>query len=145
MPGMSGLALQKELQGTPALEVVFMSAHATAPISIEAFRAGASDFLLKPFAHQELLRAVRAALAVSGERVARAEQNLATRTAVGRLTPREREVMTFVVKGCTNREIAEMLGIALVTVKLHRGRVMNKMQADSLAELVALTRDAGIV
>lgn len=139
LPGPNGLELQEELrrQGR-TLPVIFLTGYGSVPASVSAMKAGALDFLEKPFTDEELLRAVRNALArdeaAGAERAARAEI-LARFEA---LTPREREVMALVVKGLLNKQIAFELGTAEQTIKIHRGRVMAKMRAQSVADLVRM-------
>ena len=141
LPGLSGLELQRELKRRTGVPIVFMSGHGDVPMSVQALRAGAVTFLQKPFDGTALLDAVNEAL--TRDRRRRAEQawhdDLAHRLAS--LSPREREVMAGVVAGNSNKEIARNLGITEITVKLHRGRVMRKMRADTLADLVRLYVD----
>jgi FixJ family two-component response regulator len=142
LPGLSGLELQRELNArSGGVPIVFMSGHGDVPMSVQALRAGAVTFLQKPFDPRALLEAVHEAL--TRDRRVRAERawrdDLARRLAL--LSPREREVMTGVVAGNSNKEIARHLGISEITVKLHRGRVMKKMRADTLADLVRLYVD----
>ncbi|MGB5209498.1 MAG: response regulator [Gammaproteobacteria bacterium] len=139
MPGMSGLELQKELSNRDyALPIVFISAHGDIPMAVEAVRRGAVDFLPKPFDDQELLAKVRLALATGQQR----HQEVAERHEVRRrrdtLTAREKEVMSQVVQGKANKVIASDLGVSQRTVEIHRARVMEKMQAASLAQLVRM-------
>jgi FixJ family two-component response regulator len=139
LPGPSGLDLQASLEADPpVLPIVFISGHGTVPTTVRAMKGGAVDFLQKPFRDQELLDAVGRALDRSREaRVRQAEQS-AIRRRLDLLTPREREVLELVVSGMLNKHIAARLGAAEKTVKVHRGRVMHKMQAGSVAELVGM-------
>jgi FixJ family two-component response regulator len=145
MPGSSGLELQGELLDSPSpLPIVFITGHGDIPMSVMAMKAGAVDFLSKPFREEDLLEAISEASA-SGRRK-RAE--IAERTAIEErydsLTPREREVLAMVVRGLPNKQIATKLGIGEKTIKVHRGRVMSKMQARSVAELVRAALKIGI-
>jgi len=139
MPDLNGLDLQRELSGRGGtLPVIFLSGHADVPISVQAMKAGATDFLTKPVQDAVLFAAVRAAF--EKDRVARIAQaeraDIAARLAS--LTPREREVMEHVVTGQLNKQIAGDLGTAEQTIKVHRARVMEKMKVCSVAELVRL-------
>jgi FixJ family two-component response regulator len=139
LPELDGLELQRELREAEVhLPIIFISGYGDIPISVRAIKAGAVDFLSKPFRDQQLLDAIREAL----ERD-RADRAVRTGTAALQqrfvtLTPREREVMGLVVSGRPNKQIAAELGISEITVKIHRGRVMRKMQAASLAGLVRM-------
>ncbi len=139
LPGPSGLDLQAQLAKTgSSLPIVFMTGHGDIPMSVQAMKAGATDFLTKPFRDQDMLDAVAAALERDrARRRARSQlEDLADLEAT--LTPREREVMAGVVRGLMNKQVAGELGISEITVKLHRGAVMRKMQARSLADLVRM-------
>jgi FixJ family two-component response regulator len=139
MPGMSGLELQQELnRRNHTLPVVFISAHGDIPMAVEALRRGAVDFIQKPFDDQELLDTVRQALASSERRYAEESEREEIRRRVDSLTTREREVMSQVVQGKANKVIASDLGVSQRTVEIHRARVMEKMQASSLAQLVRM-------
>ncbi len=145
MPGLSGLDLQRELQAANAtLPIIFITGHGDIPMSVKAMKDGAVDFLPKPVKDKDLLRAIESALARSvRERAARDElEKIQSR--VETLTAREREVMNLVVKGRLNKQIAFELGTVEKTVKVHRARVMDKMQVESLAELVSLVERSGI-
>jgi FixJ family two-component response regulator len=144
LPGMSGLAFQEELAkaGTP-LPIIFITGHGDVPMSVRAMKAGAAEFLTKPFDDQVLLDAVHAALERDRAR-RRDDAKLAKlRIRYGELTDRERQVMSYVVAGCVNKRIADELGLSVVTVKVHRGQVMRKMQARSVAELVRMSDQLG--
>jgi FixJ family two-component response regulator len=137
MPGLDGLRLQKKLQTLrQAIPIIFITGHGDIPSSVSAMKAGAVDFLPKPIEDEVLLKAVGEAIA--RDRLERTER--AEREAVARrfetLTPRECEVMALVVRGMLNKQIAIALGISEKTVKIHRGRVMEKMKVPSVAELV---------
>ncbi len=139
MPGLSGLELQERLVGAGStLPVIFITGHGDVPMAVEAMQKGAFDFVQKPFSEDDLLGRIQAALAadrrVRDERARRAE--VAAR--LGRLTAREREVMELVITGKPNKVIAWELGVSQRTVEIHRARVMDKMQARSLADLVRM-------
>ncbi len=145
MPRASGLELQELLsERGVGLPIIFMTAYADVPMSVRAMKAGAIDFVEKPFNEQRLLEAVHRALEQDRQarRCAQAKEEAMRRLRV--LTRRERQVLERVVAGRMNREMAEEWGISEKTVKIHRGRVMRKMQADSLPELVLLAQAAGI-
>ena len=139
LPGRSGLDLQRELSAANIqLPVIFITGHGDIPMSVQAMKGGAIEFLTKPFRDQDLLDAIELGLARDHER---RESDRALRTLSERfetLTSREREVMSYVVVGQLNKEIAGYLGISEVTVKVHRAQVMRKMVADSLPELARM-------
>ena len=145
MPGLSGLDLQKELGDAGlSMPIVFMTGHGTVPMSVRAMKAGAVDFLQKPVDEQVLLDAIHQAL----EKGSREQEALAQHTEIQEridsLTVREREVFELVVSGMLNKQIAAELGASEKTIKVHRGRVMQKMQADSLADLVRMAERVGV-
>ena len=145
LPGMSGLAVQQEfaIRGI-ALPVIFISGYADVPITVRAMKAGAVEFLTKPFHEQELLDAVHAAIERDAARHSEAGPASNLRARFDTLTPREREVMGLVAAGRANKQIAAELGVSLVTVKVHRGHVMHKMLAGSVAELVRMSDQLGL-
>jgi FixJ family two-component response regulator len=139
LPGLSGLDLQRELANMdPPIQIVFITAHGDIPMTVQALKAGAVDFLTKPFRDQQLLDAVQQA--IDRDRAAR-EQRAELgelRRRYESLTQREREVMTLVVRGSLNKQIAAELGTSEATVKAHRAQLMRKMQAESVAQLVRI-------
>ncbi|MFY9688999.1 MAG: response regulator transcription factor [Candidatus Acidiferrales bacterium] len=140
LPGRNGLEVQQELQAIGIqIPIVFITAHGDVPMTSRAMKAGAVDFLAKPFQKKDLLDAVTQAL--ERDRIQRQEQAELSilRARLDTLTPREREVMDLVVTGLMNKEAAAQLGLSEITVKVHRGRVMQKMEADSLASLVLMS------
>ena len=145
MPELSGLELQDRLSEKDfSLPIIFITGHGTVPASVRAFKAGAMDFLQKPFNDMELLDAV--SRAIEKHRRLRREQNeiKALRTKMETLTPREQEVFCLVVSGLLNKQVAFDLGITEKTVKVHRARVMQKMGAQSLADLVRFAEKLGL-
>jgi FixJ family two-component response regulator len=139
LPGKSGLDLQAELgQAHVEIPIVFISGHADVPMSVRALKAGAMEFLVKPFREQDLLDAVRNGIERDREQREKQRLHFELRTRYEMLTPRERQVCSLVVRGLMNKQIAGDLGISLITVKVHRGNVMQKMGARSLAALVRM-------
>jgi FixJ family two-component response regulator len=143
--GESGLAFQEQIAKSGVrMPIVFMTGYGDIAMTVKAMKAGAVDFFAKPFRDQDKLDAVANALARDGERLA-AEQSVAgLRTAYESLTPREREVLVFVVAGLMNKQIAYEMDLTEVTVKIHRGRVMKKMAARSVADLVRKAESLGV-
>jgi FixJ family two-component response regulator len=137
LPGLNGLELQKRVSSDQReMPIIFVTGHGDIPMSVQAMKAGAVEFLTKPFADHVLLDAIRNALDRSRAVMARDEELRSLKERYAQLTPREREVMALVVVGLMNKQIAGELGISEITVKAHRGCMMRKMNADSLAELV---------
>ena len=135
--GESGLAFQDDLAKSGLhMPIVFMTGHGDIAMTVKAMKAGAVDFLAKPFREQDMLDAVSHALARDTERLAADRSTAALRASYASLTPREREVMGFVVTGMLNKQIASAMNLSEITVKIHRGQVMKKMGARSVADLV---------
>ena len=146
MPGLTGLDLQEALVGAGRrVPIVFITGHGDISMSVKAMKAGAVDFLTKPFDVHSLLTAIRHALDKDVKDRGEASQTADVLARVRRLTPRETEVFALVVTGMLNKQIAGKLGVGEKTVKVHRARVMEKMQAGSVAELVRLADRAGVV
>jgi FixJ family two-component response regulator len=137
LPGENGLTVQQDIAKSGLrIPVLFMTGYGDIEMSVRAMKAGAVDFFPKPFRDQDMLDAIAQALARDGERLA-AEQSIATlRNAYNSLTPRERQIMSFVVAGLMNKQIASEMNLSEITVKVHRGQAMRKMSARSVAELV---------
>lgn len=145
MPGLNGIGLQETLiQRHREEQLVFVTGHGNIPMCARAMKAGAVDFLQKPFRGQELLKSVERALYRSTEERKRSGQKREAREKLDRLTAREFEVMQLVVTGMLNKQIAGELGTAEKTVKVHRGRVMQKLLVQSVPELVRLVAKAGV-
>jgi FixJ family two-component response regulator len=140
LPGMSGLKLQEELTKAEVnVPIVFLTAHADIHMAVTAMKAGAVDFLTKPFRNQDVLDAVYAALELDGTRRKKEQSSSTLRERFESLSPRERDVVKRVAAGELNKQIAAELGLSEVTVKVHRAKAMRKMHAKSLAELVRMT------
>jgi FixJ family two-component response regulator len=144
LPGASGLELQQQLLAGDTPPIVFISGHGDIPSSVRAMKAGAIEFLPKPFDDQELLRAIHAA--IDQDRIARGKRSelAELQRRYNLLTPREREVLPFVVAGFANKQTGADLGTSEITIGVHRGQIMRKMAAKSLAELVRMADKLGI-
>jgi FixJ family two-component response regulator len=145
LPGMSGLELQEKLARDGVdLPIILMTSFGDVPMSVRGMKAGARDFIEKPFRDQDMLDAVADAVVASRQNIPLAERRVALAQRVGSLTPRELEVLKLVVRGYLNKQIAYELGIREVTVKIHRSNVMNKMHASSVAELGRMAEVLGL-
>lgn len=145
LQGVSGLDFQADLNRDGAhLPIIFMTGHGDIPMSVRAMKAGALDFLAKPFRDQDLLDAVNLALGADRERRAREQASQGLHDCYASLTPREREIMALAASGLMNKQIAGELGTSEITVKIHRGNAMRKMQARTFADLVRMAEALGI-
>lgn len=139
LPGLSGLDLQTELaKANIRIPIIFITGHGDIPMTVRAMKAGAIDFLAKPFDDERLLAAIGEAVQRDRERREALQEDEAVRLRYERLTPREREVMSLVAAGLMNKQIASRLALSEITVKIHRGNLMRKMLAPSLADLVRM-------
>ncbi len=144
LPGMNGLELQKQLADAGGPPIVFLTGYGDIPATVKAMKAGATEFLSKPFEEEDLLRAIDSAIRIDGEiRLKNTELN-AIKKRYASLTPREREVLPFVVSGLLNKQTAWELGTSEITIRIHRGQIMKKMEAQSLADLVRMAAKLGI-
>jgi two-component system response regulator FixJ len=144
MPGMSGLELQQQLNLRGAvIPVIFMTGHGDIPMAVEAMQHGAFDFLQKPFRDQDLLDCIQRAIVRDGELRQSLGEHARIKGHLESLTPREREVLDLMVQGRQNKAIAQVLNVSPRTIEIHRARVMEKMNAQSVAELVRMMLDLG--
>ena len=144
LPGTSGLELQQQLAAEGAPPIVFISGHGDIPSSVSAMKAGAIEFLSKPFWDDELLQAINAAITLDLDARKQRSELAELQRHYGLLTPREREVLPFVVEGYANKVTAADLGTSEITIGVHRGHIMRKMGAKSLAELVRMADKLGV-
>jgi FixJ family two-component response regulator len=145
MPGLSGIGLQEELNKADyQMPIIFITGHGDIPMSVEAMKKGAVDFLTKPFYDKELLQVIEKAIERNTRARAEYEEILDIRRRIERLTLRENETLGYIITGMLNKQIAFELGIAEKTVKVHRGRILEKLCVGSVAELVRLAEKAGI-
>jgi FixJ family two-component response regulator len=143
--GESGLDFQERLAGQGiAIPVILITGHGDIPMTVRGMRAGAIDFLPKPFNDEQILAAVATAIGADRERRAQGAGNARLQDCYHRLTPRERDVMSLVVTGLMNKQVAARLELSEITVKIHRGNVMRKMEAQSLADLVRMAELLGV-
>jgi len=144
LPGLNGLELQQQLADRGEIPIVFITGHGDVPMSVRAMKAGAVEFLTKPFEVDSLLAAIRSAIERSRGVIETEAAKKALRDDFESLTPREREVMRLVVAGLLNKQVGGELGISEITVKAHRGQVMRKMNAHSLPDLVSMAARLGL-
>ena len=144
LPGISGLELQQQLADRTTMPIIFITGYGDVPMTVRAMKAGAVEFLTKPFRDEVLLDAIQAAIERSRAALRLASEMRALRRDYESLTPREREVMALVVSGLLNKQVGGELGISEITVKAHRGQVMRKMKAESLPDLVTMAARLGL-
>jgi len=145
MPGLSGIDLQEELSKADYhMPIIFITGHGNIPMSVQAMKKGAVDFLTKPFNDKELLQTIEKAIEKDTHARAEYDETLDIRRRIELLTPRENEILPYIITGMLNKQVALKLGIAEKTVKVHRGRIMEKLRVDSVADLVRLAEKVGI-
>lgn len=144
LPGLNGLELQQQLADRSEMPIIFITGHGDIPMTVQAMKAGAVEFLTKPLQHNVVLDAIRGAVERSRAALHQATEIQTLRNSYATLTAREREVMALVVSGLLNKQVGGELGISEITVKAHRGQVMRKMKADSLADLVTMAAGLGL-
>ena len=144
MPGVNGLDLQRQLAERTDMPIIFITGHGDVPVTVQAMKAGAIEFLTKPLEHDLLVSAIRDALERSRAALRLDAEMRELRNCYESLTPREREVMARVVSGLLNKQVGGELGISEITVKAHRGQVMRKMKAESLPDLVTMAAQLGL-
>jgi len=138
LPGMTGLELQRRLSGSLGPPLIFLTGHGDIPSTVKAMKAGATEFLSKPFDPDDLIKAIDSAIAADKAARLKNEDLLEFQHRYAQLTPREREVFPYVVSGLLNKQTASELGTSEITIRIHRGQIMRKMQAESLADLVRI-------
>jgi len=144
LPGLNGLELQQQLAERRDMPIIFITGHSDVPMSVRAMKAGAVEFLTKPFNDDVLLDAIRGAIERSRAALRHDSEMRVLQECYASLTPREREVMVLVVSGLLNKQVGGVLGISEITVKAHRGQMMRKMMADSLPDLVTMAARLGV-
>jgi FixJ family two-component response regulator len=144
LPGMSGLELQQQIAGGDCPPIIFLTGHGDIPSSVKAMKAGASEFLLKPFDEEDLLRAVESAFDLNRQQKVKRDELKELKTRYASLSPREREVLPLIVSGLLNKQTAAELGKSEITIRVQRGQIMKKMAAQSLADLVKMATKLGI-
>ena len=144
LPGLNGLELQQQLAERTEMPIIFITGYGDVPTSVRAMKAGAVEFLTKPFKDDVLIDAIRGAIERSRVALRRDEEMRGLRDCYASLTPREREVMALVCAGLLNKQVGGELGISEITVKAHRGQMMRKMKADSLPDLVTMAAKLGL-